>query len=366
MNIENDVKLDFSDVLIKPQRSSLASRKDVDLTRGFTFNNGKRWKGVPIVAANMDSTGTFETFEVLAKNQILTALHKHYPVEQLVPHFYDNQLATEFSLYSLGIGDFDYDKFKQVRNQVGEGIKFVCIDVANGYTTAFTDFIKRFRDENPDVVIFAGNVVTGDMTRELIKSGVDVVKAGIGPGSVCTTRKMTGVGYPQLSCIADCYDGTKYPTGGLICSDGGCTTPGDVSKAFGAGADFVMLGGMLAGHDESGGHLITEIYETEQVIYDDGTSLGNLEVKKHFKTFYGMSSDTAMNKYNGGVAEYRASEGKTVKVPYRGKLENTVRELLGGVRSTCTYIGAETIYDMPSKTTFIRVNRQLNEVFGKS
>lgn len=369
MNIENDVKLDFSDVLIKPQRSSLASRKEVDLTRTFTFENGKQWTGVPIVAANMDSTGTFETFEVLAKHQILTALHKHYSVDQLIPHFYDNQIATEYSLYSLGIGEHDYDKFKSVRAQVGEGIKFVCIDVANGYTTAFTDFVKRFRDEQPDTIIFAGNVVTEEMTKALIEYGVDVVKAGIGPGSVCTTRKMTGVGYPQLSCIDECVRGTKYPignVGGYLCSDGGCTTPGDVAKAFGAGADFVMLGGMLAGHDESGGTLITEVYETDQVIYDDEVNLGKLEVKKQFKMFYGMSSDTAMKKYNGGVAEYRASEGKTVKVPYRGPIDHTIREILGGVRSTCTYIGAEKIYDMPRNTTFIRVNRQLNEVFGKS
>ena len=182
MNIEDDVKLDFSDVLIEPQRSSLSSRKDVDLTRSFTFNNGKEWTGVPIVAANMDSTGTFETFEVLSQHKILTALHKHYPIEQLVPHFYNNELATEFSMYSLGILEADYDKFKIVRSQVGEGIKFVCIDVANGYTTAFTDFIKRFRDENPDVIIFAGNVVTGEMTKTLLQCGVDVVKAGIGPG----------------------------------------------------------------------------------------------------------------------------------------------------------------------------------------
>ena len=230
--------------------------------------------------------------------------------------------------------------------RAGPAIKHVCIDVANGYTKAFVDFIHSLRESYPALTIMAGNVVTGEMTEELVLGGADIVKVGIGPGSVCTTRKMTGVGYPQLSAIIECAD-AAHGLGGLICADGGCTIPGDVAKAFGGGADFVMLGGMLAGHDECGGQL-------EEV---DG-------VRK--MRFYGMSSRTAMQKYAGGVAEYRASEGKEVLIDYRGPVENTLQDLLGGVRSACTYVGARKLKELSKRTTFIRVSQQINEVFGKS
>ncbi|HEX9827508.1 MAG TPA: GMP reductase, partial [Flavobacteriaceae bacterium] len=222
-------------------------------------------------------------------------------------------------------------------------LKFICIDVANGYSEHFVEFVKQTRDQYPDKVIIAGNVVTGEMVEELLLSGADIVKVGIGPGSVCTTRVKTGVGYPQLSAIIECAD-AAHGLGGQIISDGGCTIPGDVAKAFGAGADFVMLGGMLAGHDESGGELIER----------DG---------KPYKKFYGMSSQTAMEKHVGGVAEYRASEGKTVEVPYKGDVETTVQDILGGLRSTCTYVGAQRLKELTKRTTFIRVAEQENKVY---
>ena len=230
--------------------------------------------------------------------------------------------------------------------QVPEAIRYICIDVANGYHEAFVSFVKKVRSAYPELVIMAGNVVTGDMTEELILSGADIVKVGIGPGSVCTTRKMTGVGYPQLSAIIECAD-AAHGLGGRICADGGCTVPGDIAKAFGGGADFVMLGGMLAGHDESGGETVTT---------DQGT----------FKRFYGMSSADAMDKYSGGVARYRAAEGKTVLLPARGPVDATVRDILGGVRSACTYVGARELKELTKRTTFVRVSMQLNEVFGKA
>jgi GMP reductase len=205
--------------------------------------------------------------------------------------------------------------------------------------------VQRIRAAHPQLVIMAGNVVTGEMTEELLLSGADIVKVGIGPGSVCTTRKMTGVGYPQLSAVIECAD-AAHGLGGHICADGGCTTPGDVAKAFGAGADFVMLGGMFAGHDESGGELVERNGEK-------------------FKRFYGMSSKTAMEKYAGGVAEYRAAEGKEVLVPYRGPVADTVQEILGGVRSACTYVGARRLKEFSKRTTFVRVTQQANEVFGR-
>jgi GMP reductase len=222
----------------------------------------------------------------------------------------------------------------------------VCIDVANGYHENFVTFVTRIRTRFPQLVIMAGNVVTGEMTEELILSGADIVKVGIGPGSVCTTRKMTGVGYPQLSAVIECAD-AAHGLSGLICADGGCTTPGEVAKAFGGGADFVMMGGMFAGHDESGGDLVERGGE-------------------QFKRFYGMSSRAAMERYAGGVARYRAAEGKEVLVPYRGPVEHTVQEILGGVRSACTYVGARRLKEFSKRTTFVRVAQQANELFGKS
>ena len=234
----------------------------------------------------------------------------------------------------------------ELQKKTDNAIKFLCLDVANGYTETFVAFVSKVRQTFPFAVIMAGNVVTGDMTEELILAGADIVKVGIGPGSVCTTRKMTGVGYPQLSAIIECAD-AAHGLGGRICADGGCTTPGDIAKAFGAGADFVMLGGLLAGHEESGGETI--------------------EVNgKVFKRFYGMSSKRAMDQYAGGVAAYRAAEGKEVLIESRGSVEHTVQDILGGIRSACTYVGARQLRELTKRTTFIRVSQQLNEIFGKS
>jgi GMP reductase len=228
--------------------------------------------------------------------------------------------------------------------RAGTAIGYVCIDVANGYTESFVEFVAKFREDYPRITVMAGNVVTGEMTEELILSGADIVKVGIGPGSVCTTRSMTGVGYPQLSAVIECAD-AAHGLGGRICADGGCTSPGDVAKAFGGGADFVMLGGMLAGHDECAGDIV--------------------EVSgKKYKSFYGMSSRTAMEKYSGGVATYRASEGKEVLVPYRGPVATSLQDILGGLRSACTYVGARMLRELTKRTTFVRAGMQTNEVFS--
>jgi GMP reductase len=350
MRIEEEVKLDFKDVLIRPKRSTLASRKDVDISRDYKFKWSKRtFSGVPIIAANMDGVGTFDMASAFIKdgNGLSVALHKHYPLEDLVKFFSKNGGKSVW--YSIGITKDDQEKLKTFLKskpqKEGRGIEKICIDVANGYSQQFIDFVKGIRDDLPDnITIMAGNVVTGEMVEELVLAGVDVVKVGIGPGSVCTTRKMTGVGYPQLSAIIECAD-AAHGLGGLICGDGGCTVPGDVAKAFAGGADFVMLGGMFAGHDQA-----------EQKIVTEGG--------KKFVQFYGMSSSTAMKKHKGGVAEYRASEGKTVKVPYRGSVESALQDILGGLRSTCTYVGARKLKELSKRTTFIRVSQQLNTVFG--
>lgn len=345
MRIETELKLGFKDVMIRPKRSTLKSRSQVSLERNFTFRNSqKKWTGVPIIAANMDTVGTFEMAEALSKEKIITAIHKHYTVEEW-SQFLENQPDSiyDYIALSTGIGKDDEGKIQQIVD-ANPKINFLCIDVANGYSEHFVEFVRKMRQSFPDKTIIAGNVVTGEMVEELILSGADIVKVGIGPGSVCTTRIKTGVGYPQLSAIIECAD-AAHGLGGHIISDGGCKIPGDVAKAFGGGADFVMLGGMFAGHDESGGEIVEE----------NG---------KKFRLFYGMSSQTAMDKHSGGVAEYRASEGKTVKVSYKGAVSETVKDILGGVRSTCTYVGASTLGELSKRTTFIQVLEQENQVFG--
>ena len=345
MHIEPDLKLDFKDVLIRPKRSTLGSRSDVDIRREFTFRNaGRKYHGIPIVAANMDTTGTMEMARAMEPFGLSVALHKHYEADELV-RFFSALKTRSNAFYSMGITRADHDKFARVMKRAAGQVEYACIDVANGYSEGFVKFVERIRQEYPELVIMAGNVVTGEMTEELILSGVDIVKVGIGPGSVCTTRSMTGVGYPQLSAVIECAD-AAHGLGGHICADGGCTVPGDLAKAFGGGADFVMLGGMLAGHDECAGELV------------------EVDGRRH-KRFYGMSSRTAMERYAGGVADYRASEGKEVLVDYRGPVAGTVQEILGGVRSACTYVGARRLKELSKRATFVRVSMQINEVFGR-
>jgi GMP reductase len=339
MRIEDEVKLDFRDVLIRPKRSTLSSRKEVDLTRTYKFrHSGFEWTGVPIMASNMDGVGTIDMARKLYKHQMFTCLVKSYAEDDLFD--LTGKFGGNYFAVSTGTSDKDFLKLRQIVNSYPE-IHFVCIDVANGYSEHFGEYVSKVRQAYPHITIIAGNVVTADMTQELILRGADIIKVGIGPGSVCTTRIQTGVGYPQLSAIIECAD-AAHGLGAHIIADGGCVCPGDVAKAFGAGADFVMLGGMLSGHDEGGG-----------------------EIKDGKVTFYGMSSDTAMNKHSGGVAEYRSSEGRTVEVKYKGPVQNTVLDLLGGLRSTCTYVGAPSLKQLSKCTTFIRVNRQINDIFVK-
>lgn len=365
MRIENEVKLDFSDVLFVPKRSTLSSRKEVCLERTFTFKHSKHnWTGIPIMAANMDGVGTFEMSAGLAGHGMITCLVKSYSLDDFEKNaklFFTNNTAI-----STGTSDRDFTKLQTLLYKYPDMIQFICIDVANGYSEHFGDFVAKVRKLCPTKTIIAGNVVTADMTQELILRGADIIKVGIGPGSVCTTRIQTGVGYPQLSAIIECAD-AAHGLGAHIIADGGCTCPGDIAKAFGAGADFVMMGGLFAGHDEGGGEVITEFYENPEYYISKVNNIPEYvqydPIAKQFVQFYGMSSDTAMEKHHGGIAEYRSSEGRTVKVPYKGPIANTVKDILGGVRSTCTYVGAKTLKDLSKCTTFVRVNKQYNTVF---
>lgn len=344
MKIEQDLKFDFSDVLIKPKRSILSSRSQVELTRTFVFKDKfgkvkKEWNGIPIMASNMDTTGTFEMYNVLSQYKMITCFHKHYNIED-----YPTDLNPDYYALSTGINDKDYIKLVKLIEKLNP--VFVCIDVANGYMLKFVDFVKKISLEYPNLVIICGNVVSREMVEELIiNANADIIKVGIGSGGVCTTRTQTGVGMPQLSCIMECSD-AAHGVDGKIISDGGCVNTGDISKAFGANADFVMLGSVLAGHTQSGGDLVIE----------DG---------KKYKLFYGMSSAKAVIKYHGEMASHRSSEGKVVRIPYKGDVRDTLDNILGGIRSTCTYIGSKTLKDIPKCTTFIRVTNQINNSLNK-
>jgi GMP reductase len=379
MRLETDVKLDYRDVLIRPKRSTLKSRSEVDLERSFYFRNFEpdfpdncmndpHYRGVPIMASNMDGVGTFEMADALGKQGIFTCLVKTYTAEELIDFYYGDGLdRTDYVAMSIGTGSADFEKLCTVYDKVQDNLKYVCMDIANGYSEHFAEHVREVRKRFPHLVIIAGNVVTGEMTEELILAGADIVKVGIGPGSVCTTRIQTGVGYPQLSAVIECAD-AAHGLGGHIIADGGCTSPGDVAKAFAAGADFVMLGGMLAGHDEGGGEVIVKHYKTGEVIlhqndHNDGYEIEELFDTKKFVQFYGMSSKSANDKHFGGLKDYRSSEGRTVLVPYRGSVADTVQEILGGIRSACTYAGAQKLKQLSKCTTFIRCNQTHNTVY---
>jgi GMP reductase len=358
MRLESELKLDFDDVLIKPKRSKLKSRRDVNLMKKYTFlHSKKQWEGIPIMASNMDTVGVFEMANVLQKHNMMTVMNKFCTVEQWVEQ---KDLNHNLTIPSIGTSDKELERFTEVCKVLTDKPQFLCIDVANGYGEYLIEFVKKVRSTFPDITLISGNVVSAEMTEALILSGVDIVKIGIGSGAACTTRLKTGCGSPQFSAVIECAD-AAHGLGGLVISDGGCKTPGDVAKAFAAGADFVMLGGMLAGHDESAGELIVKRYLTNELDENDK----QIVVEKKFKEFYGMSSGTAQQKYDGEQKSYRASEGRTLKVPYKGPVENTLQEILGGLRSTCTYVGASCLKHLPKCATFNRVNNTHNRVFER-
>ena len=366
MRIEPDLKLDYRDVLIRPKRSTLTSRAEVSLERNYTFRNSQKiYRGIPIMTANMDGVGTFEMAKTLGGIPgLFTCLVKNYSAKELVKFFDTPGNKRYAAALSIGTSAADIEKLDFVCNNIADKtqLKYICIDVANGYTKMFVDVIRSIRDRYPHQVIIAGNVVTREMTEELILAGADIVKVGIGPGSVCTTRIQTGVGYPQLSAVIECAD-AAHGLGGHIIADGGCTCPGDVAKAFAAGADFVMLGGMLAGHNEGGGEVIEKYYETDELVENSRDE--RVIERKQFVQFYGMSSKSANDKHFGGLKDYRASEGREVLIPYRGGVLDTVQEILGGLRSTCTYVGAANLKQLSKCTTFVRCNDTHNRVFEK-
>ena len=373
MRIDNEIRLDYKDVLIRPKRSTLKSRSEVSLERDFTFRNytpdfpdnvkNYHYRGVPIMAANMDGVGTFAMAQELSEQSIFTCLVKTYSATELIDYFSAGKaIRTNCVAMSIGTSQLDFDKLVEVYSKVKSNLKYVCMYIANGYSEHFAQHVRKVRKQFPHLVIIAGNVVTGEMTEELILAGADIVKVGIGPGSVCTTRIQTGVGYPQLSAVIECAD-AAHGLGGHIIADGGCTCPGDVAKAFAAGADFVMLGGMLAGTIQGGGQIVERAYLTNELDSKTGEQIVD---NQYFVQFYGMSSKSANDKHFGGLKEYRSSEGRTVLVPYKGDVTGVVQDILGGIRSTMTYCGAKKLKNLSKCTTFIRCTQTHNSVYEKS
>jgi len=375
--IINETKLDFDDVLIRPKRSALKSRSEVDLMRTFKFAHSQRQLNcVPIMIANMDTVGTVDMAKSISKHKAITCLHKHYDTDNLIKLF-SFTTDTDFIWYSTGTSHKDIHKLENIFDVIksaGGIIPNVCLDVANGYTEQFVKTAAHIRKLFPEIILMAGNVVTPEMVEELIIHGkVDIVKVGIGSGSVCTTRLKTGVGYPQLSAVMECSD-AAHGLGGHICSDGGCKYVGDICKALGGNSDFVMLGSMFAGCDECEGEWVYEylcqIMNNDRTIhsewwqpFDPGYQA---EKRKKSLKYYGMSSEQAMNKHHNGIAKYRTAEGKCVTVNYKGKAEDVLQDVYGGIRSACTYIGADKIKDFGKKTTFIQVNNTHNKIYEKN
>lgn len=351
MRIEEDIKLDYSDVLLKPKRSTLTSRKDVNLTRTFKFYHSKKiWKGIPIMTANMASSGTFEIAKFLSKKQIITTFHKYYTIEDY-KEFFKKFDDPDYVAYTLGIREEDIEKLNKMKqNNLLKNFSFLCIDVPNGYLERFLENIKKIRKICPDHIIIAGNIVSNEMAEEIILNGADIVKVGIGPGSACTTRKMTGVGYPQLSAVIECADaahGISNEQGcGLIIADGGLNSPGDNGKAFCGGADFIMSGSQFSGYEQSGGSTVEK----------EG---------KMYKEYFGSSSNKAMKEFYGKKDSHRASEGRYTLIPHKGDLEDGIQDIFGSLRSTATYIGAKKIKEFSKRATFIKTNRQINTYFER-
>lgn len=362
--ISNEPKLDFSDVLLVPKTSTMESRSNVNIQRTFQLKHtNKSWTGIPIIAANMDTTGTIKMVGEFIKHNMLTALHKHYSIKEIYP------LLGLNTFYSMGTSNEDLSKLDGLikeyeKSESRIGPEMICIDVANGYTTKFIDVVKMVREKIPQTIIMAGNVVTPEKTEQIILAGADIVKIGVGGGSVCTTRKLTGVGYPQLSAVIECAD-AAHGLSGLICSDGGCVESGDIVKAIAAGADFVMIGGMLAGTDECGGDLIypPSTISDEIKMENNTYKFDSTFTKPSHMKFYGMSSKTANDLYSGGLDNYRAAEGKEVLVPYKGPVNDVIQEILGGLRSAMTYIGATELKELTKRASFVLVNHQRNHVF---
>ncbi len=360
MKIYEQTELDFKDVLIKPKRSFINSRSEVDVLREYKFKwCPRRITGTGVMVSNMATVGTFQIAKHMMAQKMFCCLHKHYSANELIDFITSND-CRDYVFLSMGLRAADVDTIDTVLTQCPDKCRNICLDVPNAYIPRVKEMVIRMRKKYPDILLMVGNAVTAELVEDLILSGADIVKCGIGSGSACITRRVTGVGRPQLSTIFECAD-VAHGIGGMICSDGGVVHIGDLCKAFGAGADFVMMGGFYAGCPQAAGDIITKRYQTSEI---DENGAPVFETRQ-FKVFYGMSSEYAQNKHYCGMPNYRASEGRVVEIPLKESIEKINQDILGGLRSCMTYIGARRLKDISKCTTFYRVNTQLNTVFEK-
>lgn len=307
--------IDFHNTFIKPTPSSLSSRQQVQLERTFTFNNGVKWTTVPIIISNMSTTGvpSLVTNEAIIRSKISVALHKWVGTLSST-YIEQEQIKQDNWWHTVGVPTDGYEQeyWKELDLKAKQTNK-ICVDVANGYMEKFAETVFDIRQKYPKHIIMAGNVCTPEGASELALAGVDIIKVGIGPGHLCRTRRVTGVGYPQLQAIRDICNKIQYNV--YICSDGGVKYPGDACKAFVAGADFVMMGSYFLGCDELG---------------CEG---------------YGMASQKAIDIF-GYQSSYRPVEGVTETFDKKGPISGLLQQLLGGIRSCCTYTNSKTIEEL--------------------
>lgn len=372
MQIISDTQLDFCDVLIRPQSSSLNHRSEVETERNF-----KKFclNACPIMNANMTQTGTFDVAKKMVENKMFGTFHKFYTAEQIKNFFEENQSC---SLYFITIGLRNKDEEIKRLKELNDYHFSILIDVPNAYIPEVENYVKEVRAEFPHRIIAVGNVCTGDITQQLIKAGADIIKVGIGPSAVCRTRHTTGCGRPQLSAIIECAN-SAHQVGGYIIADGGFVNIGDFCKAFVAGADICMSGCFFAGCDEAAGEIITKIYETNEFTgtwvdnqgyyhstedgVDKDTFVGLTEKQrkheiKYFKEYYGMSSFRAQEENYGQRTKFGTSEGVESKlVPYVGPIQSIINDIKGGIRSTGTYIGAKNVKNFSRQGSFYKINR---------
>jgi GMP reductase len=348
MIVEDKKYYDFSDVLIKPRMTTMTSRSEASIEREFYFkNSGQTIVSSPIIISNMDIVGNFTMAKAVDHHKIMTCFHKFYTLVN-----YDLELNQDetksFNFVTIGIGEISFNHILNMKNLgfFAKNKLGICVDVANGYMTSLWPYLEKLRKMLPNTVIMAGNICTPEPIQAFANVGVDVIKAGVGSGAQCLTRTVAGVGVPQFTAVMDCVEAADK-LGILVCSDGGINDYADFGKALGAGADFVMSGSMFAGHHESGGDVIT---------------LGG----KQYKEMYGMSSRTAQNKYYGGMAKYRASEGRTSLIPLKGPVEDTIQNIFGGIRSAMSYTNSRTLEEFPSNVTFIPVNDTINRKYEQN
>lgn len=372
--ILSETYLDYSDILIKPKMgNNLSSRKDVNLTREYVFKRGQIRKGLGIFNANMATVGNFETAKKLLKAGMFATLHKFYTAEETIDFMrqcQEEKIDYSNLFISIGIknGIRELDKLKEIEDGAMWFKPNICIDAPNFYINKAFEVLKHCRELFPESVIMCGNIASSDICHKLLDYA-DILKVGIGPGSVCRTRSVTGCGVPMVSCILDCAD-VVHSVGGMICADGGIVEVGDICKAFALNADFVMSGGMFAGTDEAEGEVIEKCYKTNEYAIDmiDGSKpipdQPLYDIKK-YKLYYGMSSTLANNKFAGGMSNYKASEGREAFIPYTGSLDKILQDIKGGIASACTYIGAANVKDMSKCATLIKVNHTINKVFEK-